>query len=240
MKPKSIIVLSGGQDSCTCAFRALEETEVVGVINFDYGQQHLHQERLAAEKWAYDFGDIPVHLVDLENVFKVVSKSALIEPGADVNQSHSIAPALPASFVPGRNLIFLTAAAALAYKVGATEVWTGVCQTDYSGYPDCRERTMRALEQSIRLGMDFKDLSIIHPLMDLSKAETFYLAYKMGCLDWILEWTHTGYTGSRAHRYEWGWGPPNGELLDPASSIRAKGWEEFKQLVWERDKARFF
>lgn len=223
---KSIVVLSGGQDSATCFFKALKETEVVGAIFYRYGQQHELPEFQCVYGLTERYS-VPLQLVDVPEL-GILSQSALLQEDGDVNQPHSWNPLLPASFVPGRNLLFLTLAAIYAMKEGATQIWTGVCQTDYSGYPDCRQSTIVALENALRLGLDFRGLEIVTPLMYLTKAETFKMAAELKCLAWIINETHTGYTGDRSHLYEWGWGPPEGTELDPASALRAKGWNEFK------------
>ncbi len=268
---KAVIVLSGGQDSVTCLAQAVYlGKEIVGAVFFNYGQQHAEAEYNAAWEAINQF--LPDQNPDnfllelfLGDIIEDITQSNLIKPGGDVNTQHEQNSDLPASFVPGRNLLFLQLATMLAYKLGATEVITGVCQTDYSGYPDCRRETIESFEIAFNLGVDTarvetitvavedpepdkiltdkmpmeqtyarlvetdRYIKIITPLMDIDKADTFKLADDIEALDWILENTHTGYTGSRAHRYEWGWGPPEGAVLDPASALRAKGWYEFKE-----------
>lgn len=242
-KPKALIVLSGGQDSVTCLANAIYEgAEVVEALFFDYRQQHCFAEFQCAKKAAEHF-KVPLHCMDLTQPFAGVT-SNLTEKDGDVSVAHSLNPDLPASFVPGRNLMFLTIACMRAYCHKVPEVITGVCETDFSGYPDCRKATIEMLELSINAGFGTATnnkedplcwdvhpgyVEIITPLMYIDKADTFKMAEDAGALDFVLENTHTGYTGSRGHRYEWGYGPPEGVELDPASAIRAKGWEEFKE-----------
>ena len=219
---RSVVVLSGGQDSVTSLMVAMAESEVVGCIHFQYGQRHsveVECARTVCERLALELEVVPISsLTHLGN-------SALIEKG-DLGAAHASLSDLPASFVPGRNLIFLTLAAAFAMKKGATQIWTGVCQTDYSGYPDCRQETIDALRDAIVLGMAFKDLEIVTPCMNISKAETFALAARHGALATVLEHSHTCYEGDRSIRHEWGYGC--GEC--PACKIRRAGWEAFLRV----------
>lgn len=218
-KLKSIVVLSGGQDSCTTLALAAQETEVVACLHFQYGQRHSLELR-CAEFWAEKFG-VPLKVITTDTLAQV-AQSSLLQAG-DVNAAHPQAGNLPSSFVPGRNLYFLTVAAAQAYSIGATVVYTGVCQTDYSGYPDCREHTIASLQLALKLGMDFHDLEIRTPLMNLSKAETWELADELGVLQEIITQTHTCYNGDRTQTHEWGYGCGT----CPACRVRARGWAEF-------------
>ena len=217
----STVTLSGGQDSTTTLAAAISESNVVGAIHFKYGQRHAIEEQ-AARYFAERY-HIPLEIVNV-TAFQELGNSALVGNG-DVSGLHPTLKNLPASFVPGRNLVFMTLASAYAMRVGATQVWTGVCQTDYSGYPDCRRDTMDALEQAIRLGMDFGDLEIVTPLMYLTKAQTFALARDLGVLDDVLEHSHTCYEGDHVHRHVWGYGC--GEC--PACRLRASGWQDYQQ-----------
>jgi 7-cyano-7-deazaguanine synthase len=217
---KSIIVLSGGQDSATTMAKAATKTSIEAAIHFQYGQKHA-VERECAQFWADKYG-VPLHVVDVPSLAQV-GDSALTHNG-NTNEPHPQLEHLPSSFVPGRNLVFLKLAAALAMKLDATEVWTGVCQTDYSGYPDCRLETIQALEHTIQIGMSFSQLAIVTPLMHLDKADTFKLAADLGVLEDVLEHTHTDYDGDRTTRHPWGYG----NLNNPASQIRAKGWKEYQ------------
>lgn len=232
----SIIILSGGQDSTTCLYhhqivtKALnEEDAIVAGIFFDYGQKHLEPERECARYHARKNG---FELVEVPMMgIAAVAESALLNYQQDIAAPHPLLKDLPASFVPGRNLLFITYASALAMKMNATHVITGVCETDYSGYPDCRESTIMSLEQTIQRGMGFEYLQIVTPLMHLSKADTFMLAMEGGFLLDIVQHTHTGYNGKHAVLYDWGWGPQKEEELDPASTIRRRGFYEFVEQL---------
>lgn len=223
MKHNSLIVLSGGQDSVTTLYKAARETNIVGAVHFRYGQKHAIETE-CAQFHARKLG-VELHEIDVP-AFAQIGHSALLQNGGgNVNEAHPTLSHLPASFVPGRNLIFLTLAAALAMKLGATQIWTGVCEEDYAGYPDCRQSTLDALEKSIRIGMDFPDLCIVAPLIAKTKARTFALAEKLGVLDTIINFTHTCYNGNHETFHDWGYGC--GQC--PACQTRAAGWEQFQQ-----------
>lgn len=224
MQPKSVIVLSGGQDSITTYYKAKTESEVVGAIHFNYRQQHGSPERNAISQLEllerHAFKTLFVDLAALS----VVAQSALNVKGGDVSAPHPLNNNLPASFVPGRNLIMLTLAAVYAQSVGATQIWTGVCETDYSGYPDCRESTIQSLEQAINRGLDPVDpIIIMTPLMHLDKADTFRLAEDLGVLQVILTVSHTCYIGDHTTQNSWGFGC--GKC--PACEVRKNGYYEF-------------
>jgi 7-cyano-7-deazaguanine synthase len=220
-KNMALVVLSGGMDSVTTLYKALEDSAVIGAVHFHYGQKH-DIERECAE---YHTKKLGIELYDLSaEAFSQIGDSALLKGGDScVNNAHPTLAHLPASFVPGRNLIFLTYAAALAMKLGATEIWTGVCQTDYSGYPDCRQTSVNALANAIQRGMDFPDLEIVTPLMHLNKAQTFALAKELGVLRDVREHTHTCYNGDHETYNEWGYGCGNCD----ACRIRSNGYLEF-------------
>lgn len=215
----ALVVLSGGQDSVTCLLWALQMFGKVEAITFTYGQKHA-VEVSVAKMVCRELGVVQ-HIVDLAHI-TAVSRSALIGQGGDVRNAHGLNPDLPASFVPNRNAMMLTAAHALAQTIGARYIVTGVSQADYSGYPDCREPFITALEQALNLGAA-KHVHIVTPLMHLSKAETFHLADGLGSLDFVLENTHTCYNGDRSVRNSWGYGC--GEC--PACVIRARGYDEY-------------
>lgn len=219
---KSVVVLSGGQDSVTTYFAAKKDTEVRGLIHFQYGQQHQGPEFEMVCLLADNEG-VPLKIVTLDSL-KQIAISALTktDEAGDVSAPHQLDSSLPASFVPGRNLILLTLAAVYAQSVGASTIWTGVCQTDYSGYPDCRADTMVALERALQLGMNYP-IEIITPLMYLTKADTFQMAADLNVLNYVLENTHTCYVGNHTDRHEWGYGC--GKC--PACQVRANGWKEF-------------
>jgi len=212
--PKALVVLSGGQDSTTCLYWALREFGAANVeaVTFDYGQRH-HVELDCARKIA--------QLAGVRQTVLPIDTFAAI--GGNALTDDSIAPeegarddadtALPNTFVPGRNLVFLSFAAALAYTRGIEHVVTGVAQTDYSGYPDCRENTLKALELALRLGMDSR-VTLHAPLMFMSKADTVRLAQDVGAMD-AMAWSHTCYNGEV---------PPCGRCA--SCELRAKGFAE--------------
>ena len=208
---RALVVLSGGQDSTTCLYWALERhgRGNVAAVTFDYGQRHRIELDCAANV-ARAAG--VRHTVLPIDTFSALGGNALTDD-IDVETAVDAANGLPNTFVPGRNLIFLTFAAAFAYREGFGTLVTGVAQTDYSGYPDCRQETIDALRQAIALGMAF-DFAIETPLMRLSKAETVRLAAEVGALD-AMALTHTCYNGMR---------PPCGEC--PACVLRARGFLE--------------
>lgn len=214
----ALVVLSGGQDSVTCLGVAMAENDLVHCISFKYGQKH-EVELECARKVCNEFG-ISLKVVDLGFLSEMVT-SALTSDG-DVNQPHEYKPGLPASFVPNRNALFLTVAHAYAQEVGATTIYTGVCQTDYSGYPDCRDQFIQALQFTLNQGAE-AEIKIETPLMYLTKAETFQLADDCGVLDTIIEDTHTCYNGDRDYLHDWGYGC----TFCSACKLRKKGWEEF-------------
>lgn len=209
---KALVLLSGGQDSSTCLFWAIDRFGSDGVrsISFDYGQKHRIELDCAREV-AVSAGVSNVCLPI--NTFAALGGDALTDESIEVGDPPDSQTDLPATFVAGRNLIFLTFAAAYAYRRGIRHLVTGVAQTDYSGYPDCREETIGALGKAIQLGMEY-ELQIHTPLMHRSKKETVELAAELGALD-AMALTHTCYNGQR---------PPCGEC--PACKLRAKGFLE--------------
>ena len=230
----ALVLFSGGQDSTTCLALALSKYERVETIAFDYRQRHsvelearlrvLEQIKQQFPQWAHKLGED--HLLDLA-VLGQVSETSLTRDVAFKMESSG----LPNTFVPGRNLLFLTLAAALAYRRDLQVMVTGVCETDFSGYPDCRDDTMKAMQLALSLGMD-KRFLIETPLMWIDKAETWELAQSIGgekLVDLIIEHTHTCYLGDRTHRHDWGYGC--GEC--PACDLRAKGfarWHSSKKI----------
>ena len=226
----ALVLFSGGQDSTTCLALALSRYDRVETIAFDYGQRHVVELqarlRVLAEikaqfpQWAPRLGED--HLLDLA-VLGQVSETSLTRDTAFAMEQTG----LPNTFVPGRNLLFLTLAAALAYRRGLEVIVTGVCETDYSGYPDCRDDSMKAMQLALSLGMD-KRFLIETPLMWIDKAETWRLAQQLGgqpLVDLIVEHTHTCYLGDRSHRQDWGYGCGT----CPACDLRAKGFTRFVQ-----------
>ncbi len=221
----ALVLFSGGQDSTTCLAYALERYERVETIAFDYRQRHhvelesrlavLQQIRAQFPAWGAKLGED--HLLDLA-VLGAVSETSLTRETAFKMESSG----LPNTFVPGRNLLFLTLAAALAYRRDLQVIVTGVCETDFSGYPDCRDDTMKAMQLALSLGMD-KRFLIETPLMWIDKAATWELSHTLGgeaLVDLIVEHTHTCYLGDRTHRHDWGYGC--GEC--PACGLRARGY----------------
>jgi len=229
---RALVLFSGGQDSTTCLAHALDRFEHVETLGFDYGQRHhvelqarlnvLRELRERFPQWAARLGDD--HVLDLA-VLGAVSDTSLTRDMAFRME----ASGLPNTFVPGRNLLFLTLAAALAYRRGMTVLVTGVCETDFSGYPDCRDDTMKALQVALTLGMDHRFL-IDTPLMWIDKADTWRLAEQLGgkpLVDLIVEHSHTCYLGDRTHRHAWGWGCGS----CPACELRARGWDAYAEAT---------
>ena len=228
MHTTALVLFSGGQDSTTCLAQALQRYQRVETIAFDYRQRHsveldarlvvLQQLREQFPEWAGKLGED--HLLDL-GVLGQVSETSLTRDTAFKMESSG----LPNTFVPGRNLLFLTLAAALAYRRGLEVLVTGVCETDFSGYPDCRDDTMKAMQLALSLGMD-KRFLIETPLMWIDKADTWRLADSLGgkkLVDLIVEHTHTCYLGDRVHRHAWGYGCG----ACPACELRARGYAGF-------------
>lgn len=214
----AVVVFSGGQDSTTCLLQARRNHEEVYALFFDYGQRHVIEHvsaRLICEQL-----DVPLNVVKLDFLTGLVT-SALLGTGS-VSAPHAHKAGLPASFVPNRNALFLTIAHAYAQEVGATHIYTGVCQTDYSGYPDCRLDFIKKLEAALNEGYQ-TSITIVTPLMFLNKAQTFTLAHELNGLSIILDMTHTCYNGNHETEHAWGFGC--GEC--PACVLRAKGYHEF-------------
>ncbi|MUK51358.1 7-cyano-7-deazaguanine synthase QueC [Aliivibrio fischeri] len=187
----AIVVFSGGQDSTTCLIQALTQYDHVHCITFDYGQRH-NQEIEVAKKVAIELGAASHKVMDA-GLLNELAVSSLTRDNIPV--SHELQEnGLPNSFVPGRNILFLTLAGIYAYQLGAEAVITGVCETDFSGYPDCRDEFVKSINQSLVLGMD-RQLEIKTPLMWLNKAETWALADKYGKLDYVRNHTLTCYNG---------------------------------------------
>jgi 7-cyano-7-deazaguanine synthase len=212
MTDKALVVLSGGQDSTTCLYWAIKQfgLDNVSSVTFDYGQRHRIELVCASE--IADFANVANVILPIDT-FAALGGDALTDPQIAVASALDEESGLPNTFVPGRNLIFLTFAAAYAYPRGISHLVTGVAQTDYSGYPDCREETMRSLQTSLQNGMD-SGIQIHTPLMHLSKKQTVQLADGLGALP-AMAMTHTCYNGVR---------PPCGTC--PACELRAKGFEE--------------
>lgn len=224
----ALVLFSGGQDSTTCLAWALKHFARVETVGFDYGQRHrIELERRGAlreglarlsPQWRERLG--ADHVISIEALGDI-SETALTREAEIALRDDG----LPNTFVPGRNLLFLTFAAALAYRRGIADLVGGMCETDYSGYPDCRDDTIRAMARALTLGMD--RAFVIHtPLMWIDKAATWRLAQELGgeaLVRLIVEETHTCYLGERGKRFDWGYGC--GEC--PACRLRAAGWEGY-------------
>ena len=218
----AVVLFSGGQDSTTCLYWAKRYFEQVFALGFDYGQRHA-VELTQAEKIA-DLANVPMEIL---NIRGTVGGSALIDIDQDVSGEHFANPALPAAFVPGRNALFLTLAAGYAFNLNVVDLVGGMCETDYSGYPDCRREFVDSMQNALSLALDHQ-LRIHTPLMRLSKAATWKLARELDILEVVRDLTHTDYNGNRSERHEWGFG----RLDNPASVLRAKGYEEAKAKGW--------
>ena len=218
---KAIILLSGGQDSTTCLYWAKKHFSEIFAIGFDYGQMHI-KELEQAKKIASDIG-VSYKVFDIKGL---LAPSSLTE-NTDHNEKSKINKELPASFTAGRNLLFLTIAASYAASLGVSNIVTGVCQTDFSGYPDCRRNTIDAMQLALSLGIGIGDIRIHTPLMYLTKAETWKLAKELNCLSVIVNDTLTDYNGNTT-KNEWGMGVND----NPATDLRIKGFYEAKQNGW--------
>jgi len=225
MTQSALVLFSGGQDSTTCLAWALERYARVETIAFDYGQRHrveldCRSEILAALRrdfpaWAARLGED--HMLDL-SILGQLSETALTQE----KEIAFAASGLPNTFVPGRNLLFFTFASAIAYRRGIKHLVGGMCETDYSGYPDCRDDTLKALQVTLNLGMEQRFV-LDTPLMWIDKAQTFALANDIGgdrLMRIVLEHTHSCYMGDRTHRHDWGYGCGT----CPACELRSQGW----------------
>jgi 7-cyano-7-deazaguanine synthase len=224
----ALVLLSGGQDSTTCLAWALERYTRVETIGFDYGQRHavelrcrgavLAGIRRAFPRWAARLGEDRV--VDLGVIGKISDTALTRESEIAMGEN-----GLPTTFVPGRNLLFLTVAAALAYRRGIKVLVGGMCETDYSGYPDCRDDALKALQVALTLGMD-RRFVVETPLMWLDKAATWRLAESLGgarLVELVREETHSCYLGERNARHAWGYGCGT----CPACELRARGYASY-------------
>jgi 7-cyano-7-deazaguanine synthase len=221
----ALVLFSGGQDSTVCLVWALERFARVETIGFDYAQRHRAElevrprvrERVCALRsaWAQRLGDD--HIVKIDALAAMSDTALTREVAIEMGKND-----LPTTFVPGRNLVFFAFAGALAYRRGAKHLVAGMCETDFSGYPDCRDDTVKAMQLALSLGMD-RRFAIHAPLMWIDKAETFALAQSLGgqaFVDILVEETHTCYLGDRSHRHDWGYGC--GDC--PACRLRADGF----------------
>ena len=224
----ALVLFSGGQDSTVCLAWALERFARVETIGFDYGQRHAVEltvrarlrERMATldPDWKSRLGDD--HLIKLESLAAISDTALTRESAIEISSG-----GLPTTFVPGRNLIFFCFAGALAHRRGARHLVAGMCETDYSGYPDCRDDTIKAMQVALTLGLD-KRVTIHTPLMWVDKADTFAMAEQIGgkaFLDLVIEDSHSCYLGNRTKRHDWGYGCGT----CPACELRAKGFAKF-------------
>ena len=227
-RESSLVLFSGGQDSTVCLVWALQRFEHVETVGFDYGQRHrveLIQRLKVRERLVSEFPQLADrlgedHVLDL-SAPGTISDTALTRE----REIDFAANGLPSTFVPGRNLVFLTFSAALAYRRGLSRLVGGMCETDFSGYPDCRRDTIDAMEQALRLGLE-RATPIETPLMSLTKAATWRLAEDLGgaaLVQLIVEETHTCYLGDRGRLHAWG----HGCGVCPACELRSRGWDEF-------------
>ena len=229
MSKKAVMVFSGGQDSTTCLAHALTHYAHVETLGFDYGQRHsvelqarqtvLQRLRWQFPHWAARLG--PDHVLNVD-VIGQIGGSSLTEDVAIAMQQDG----LPNTFVPGRNLLFMTLAGALAYRRGLQVLVTGVSEADFSGYPDCRDDTMKAQQLALNLGLE-RRMRIDTPLMWLDKAQTWQMAQDLGgseLVELIRVETHTCYQGDRTELHDWGYGCGT----CPACELRASGWKNWR------------
>ena len=228
MDENALVLFSGGQDSATCLAWALDRFQHVETVGFDYGQRHLveldcRQTVLSSIRhkfpdWASKLGED--HLLDL-NIVDAIGETAMTK---DVEIEFS-EDGLPSTFVPGRNLLFFTFAGALSYRRGIRHLIGGMCETDYSGYPDCRDDTLKALQVALGLGMNRR--FVVHtPLMWIDKAQTWEMANTLGgeaFVNLLIDETHTCYLGDRDHKHAWGYGCGT----CPACELRAVGYHKY-------------
>lgn len=222
---KALVLFSGGQDSATCLAWALERFSLVETIGFSYGQRHavemdvrqafLRHLKAGFPAWAARLGED--HVLDLSVIRQMGETALTADVAIEMGRNN-----LPTTFVPGRNILFFTSAAAVAYRRGLRHLVGGMCETDYSGYPDCRDDTLKALQVALNLGLDARFV-VETPLMWLDKAATWKLAAQLGgqaLVDLMVEHTHSCYRGDRSRRHAWGYGCGT----CPACELRAGGW----------------
>ena len=231
-KSSALVLFSGGQDSTICLANALSRYDHVETVGFEYGQRHsvelecrpriISALRDQFSDWAHKLGED--HMCDVSVLAEISETAMTSDTLIEIAEN-----GLPNTFVPGRNLLFLTLAAAIAWRRGISVLVGGMCETDYSGYPDCRRSTLDAQELTLARGMD-KPVTIDTPLMWLDKAETWELANTLGgqsLIESVLEETHTCYLGDREHRHEWGYGCGT----CPACELRANGYHKWREKV---------
>ncbi|NNC36354.1 MAG: 7-cyano-7-deazaguanine synthase QueC [Acidimicrobiales bacterium] len=235
IKIKALVLFSGGQDSATCLAWALSRFDHVETVGFDYEQRHMVEMQCRMDVLAHIKAEFPQwapkmgkdHIIDIP-ALGGISETSLTRD-IDIDDTGD---GLPNTFVPGRNLIFLNFAAAVAYNRGITQLVAGMCEADFSGYPDCRKETLDAAMKAINLGMD-ADYSLSTPLMHLSKAGAWKLAEDLGgkaLVDLIVQKSHTCYTGERGDLHAWG----HGCGACPACELRANGWANYVTGTFNR------
>ena len=225
----ALVLFSGGQDSTTCLAWALHRYQRVETVGFAYGQRHaielacrdpIRVGLAAINDWGTRLG--PDHIVDIAGGMSAIGDTALT---TDTEIAMN-ADGLPSTFVPGRNLLFFTYAAGIAYRRGIKRIVGGMCETDYSGYPDCRDDTIKAMQVTLNLGMQ-RRFVLETPLMWRDKAATWVLAHQLGgdpLVALIIDQTHSCYLGDRTHRHPWGYGCGT----CPACELRAAGWQRWQ------------
>jgi 7-cyano-7-deazaguanine synthase len=225
----ALVVLSGGQDSTTCLAWALDRFAHVETVGFAYGQRHavelacrepLRKGLAALGDWGARLG--PDHMVDISGGMSAVGATAMTSD-SEIRMTEE---GLPSTFVPGRNLLFLTYAASIAFRRGLRHIVAGMCETDFSGYPDCRDDTIKAMQVALNLGMN-RRFVLETPLMWVDKEGTWEMAERLGghaLVSLIVEQTHTCYLGDRTHRHDWGFGCGT----CPACELRANGWQRWR------------
>lgn len=222
MKTKAVVIFSGGQDSTTCLQWAINRYDEVEAITFFYGQNHsieIDQSKIICNR-------LNIKHVNIDISFLATIVDSALTSNGDVNKKHSRLKDVPASFVPNRNQLFITLAHAYAQKIQAEALVTGVCETDFSGYRDCRNEFIKDLARVTNLGSG-AEIIIKTPLMWLNKAETFKLAEEEGILDLVIKESHTCYNGDRDHLHSWGYGCDN----CPACNLRKQGYEEYIRVL---------
>ena len=228
----ALVLFSGGQDSTTCLAWALENFEHIETIGFNYGQKHIIEMECRAKvidsikkvfpKWVNKFG--ADHVLDLSLLGQISDTALTKDKAIEFEKSE-----LPNTFVPGRNLLFFTFAATVAYRRGISRLVGGMCETDYSGYPDCRDNTLKSLQVSLSLGMD-TPMIVETPLMWLNKCQTWKLAADLGgknLIELIKNETHTCYKGDRSKLHAWGYGCD----ACPACDLRKNGFNQYSDKL---------
>jgi 7-cyano-7-deazaguanine synthase len=224
----ALVLFSGGQDSTVCLAWALTRFARVETVGFHYNQRHAVELDMRPKlragiaamnaDWRARLGDD--HLIRIDALAEIGDTALTSDMAIEIAEN-----GLPTTFVPARNLVFLSFAGALAYRRGSAHLVAGMCETDYSGYPDCRDETIKAMEKALLLGLD-RSLTVHTPLMWIDKAATFALAEELGgrgFLDLVIEDSHSCYLGDRTHRHDWGYGC--GDC--PACRLRAQGFATY-------------